>query len=139
MNSYTIVRPEHLNHHGYLFGGAMLKWVDEFAWIAASLDFPGCTLVTVAMNDIVFKQRVINGTILRFHVHFLEQGHTSVRYTVDVFADEPGAIEERWVFATQVTFVRVDEAGHKCALPPRQLASDQESPEEQAEHHRTGE
>jgi competence protein ComEC len=36
MESYTVVRPEHLNHYGHLFGGCLLKWVDEIAWIAAS-------------------------------------------------------------------------------------------------------
>ena len=117
MNSYAIVRPEHLNHHGYLFGGAMLKWVDEYAWIAASLDYRGCPLVTVAMNDIVFKHRVVNGSILRFHAHRLKQGSTSVRYAVNVYADAPGAGEERWVFATEVTFVHLDASGNKASLP----------------------
>jgi len=28
MNNFTLVRPEHLNYHGYLFGGMILKWVD---------------------------------------------------------------------------------------------------------------
>ena len=36
MESYKVVRPEHLNHFGHLFGGCLLKWVDEIAWIAAS-------------------------------------------------------------------------------------------------------
>lgn len=31
MENFTLVRPEHLNHHGYLFGGVLLKWVDEYA------------------------------------------------------------------------------------------------------------
>jgi len=38
MESYKLVLPEHLNHYGYLFGGNMLKWVDEISWIAASRD-----------------------------------------------------------------------------------------------------
>ena len=41
MNNYAIVRQEHLNHYGFLFGGALLLWVDEYVWLAASLDFPG--------------------------------------------------------------------------------------------------
>ena len=61
MDNYTIVRKEHLNHYGYLFGGMLLCWVDEFAWIFASLDFPGCPLVTVGMDQVVFKERVVNG------------------------------------------------------------------------------
>ena len=62
------MRKEHLNHHGYLFGGTLLSWVDEFAWIFASLDFPGCSLVTVGMDQVSFKERVENGSILRFNI-----------------------------------------------------------------------
>ena len=117
MNHFTIVRPEHLNHHGFLFGGIMLKWVDETAWITASLDYPHCTLVTIAMDNILFKERVLNGSILRFDIRPLMQGNTSVRYTVEVHADEPGADVEKKVFTTTVTFVRVDGDGHKMPLP----------------------
>lgn len=117
MNNFTLVRPEHLNHHGYLFGGALLKWVDEFAWLVASRDFPTCTFVTVAMDDIVFRHRVDNGSILRFSILPEQQGRTSITYTVDVFADAPGATREEQVFSTRITFVRVDEAGRKTPLP----------------------
>jgi acyl-CoA hydrolase len=117
MDNYTLVRSEHLNHHGVLFGGVMLKWVDEFAWLTASLDFPHCTLVTIAMDNIQFHHRVPNGSILRFHILRRHQGVTSVQYDVDVFADEPGADSEKQVFSTFVTFVRIDENGGKTPLP----------------------
>lgn len=117
MESYTVVRPEHLNHHGYLFGGVMLKWVDEFAWIAASLQFRGCTMVTVGMDDIQFREKVVSGSILRFCVSPLDQGRSSVRFQVDVFADAPGAQSAKKVFGTRITFVRVDAEGRKCRLP----------------------
>ena len=29
MENYNLVRQEHLNHNGYLFGGQMLMWIDE--------------------------------------------------------------------------------------------------------------
>lgn len=29
MANFTIVPNAHLNHHGYLFSGTMLRWVDE--------------------------------------------------------------------------------------------------------------
>ncbi len=119
MNTYTLVRPEHLNHHGYLFGGNMLKWVDEYAWLTASRAFPGCSLVTVAMDKIVFKEKVSNGSILRFAVTMRARGTTSVSYDVNVFADAPGARRERKVFSTQITFVHVDARGNKKRLPAR--------------------
>lgn len=117
MDTYAIVRPEHLNHHGYLFGGALLKWIDEYAWLMASRDFPGCTLVTIGMADIAFKHRVISGSILRFQIEPVKKGATSVRYGVEVFSDEPGATDERHVFSTTITFVGLDEQGQKAPLP----------------------
>ena len=117
MDLYAIVRPEHLNHFGYLFGGALLKWVDEFAWIAASNDFPTCHLVTIGFSEVKFKQRVLNGSVLRFSVNKMRKGRSSATYAVDVFARESEAEHETAVFQTSVTFVRVDENGCKMALP----------------------
>lgn len=112
-----MVRPEHLNHHGYLFGGIVLKWVDEFAWLFCSLDYRGCSMVTVAMDEVVFRQRISCGAILRFNVERERQGTTSVTYRVHVYGDEPGATQERFIFSTKVVFVRLDENGEKAALP----------------------
>ncbi len=119
MDNFNLVRPEHLNHHGYLFGGVLLLWVDENAWMAATRDFPGCTFVTINMEACHFKQPVENGAILRYHMKYAEQGNTSVTYQVIVMADEPGATTEKEVFSTRITFVRLDEQGKPSALPPK--------------------
>ena len=117
MDNFTLVRPEHLNHHGYLFGGVMLKWVDENAWMAASREYPCCSLVTIGMDACRFKHRVENGSILRFQINRARQGRTSVTYTVIVLVDEPEVDCEKEVFSTRVTFVRLDEQGRACELP----------------------
>lgn len=117
MDNFVLVRPEYLNHYGYLFGGVMLKWVDEFAWIAASREFSGCNLVTVALDNITFKERVNNGSILRFNIARIKIGHTSAEYEVTVYADLPGFTIEKKVFTTKITFVNLDENGKKKELP----------------------
>src|SRR5574344_538715 len=48
MQFNTLVRSEHLNHNGKLFGGYMLLWVDEYAYIAAITEYPGARFVTRA-------------------------------------------------------------------------------------------
>lgn len=117
MDNFTLVRPEHLNHHGRLFGGVMLKWVDGSAWVAASLDFRHCSLVTVAMDHVEFRHPVPLGAILRFRTVAHRVGTTSVTYAVEVFSDEPGGDEEKNVFTTHVTFVHIDADGNKAPLP----------------------
>jgi acyl-CoA hydrolase len=119
VETYCLVRPEHLNHHGYLFGGQLLKWVDEFAWLAAAREYPGYTLVTRAMADIQFSKRVSNGAILRFDITLYKQGNSSVSYTVAIFASNQSSKSEEMVFSTRVTFVALDDKGEKVRLPGR--------------------
>jgi acyl-CoA hydrolase len=117
MDAYTMVRPEHLNHHGYLFGGQLLKWVDEYAWLAAARENPGCKLVTRAMNSIEFVRSAPVGAILRFHVALEERGRTSISYRTEVWCDPAsGKHDEYLIFSTAVTFVNVDGDGNKIPL-----------------------
>ena len=117
MENHKLVLPEHLNQYGYLFGGYLLQWVDEYAWIAASLDHPECNFVTIGMDKVEFRQSVRGGSILKFAVTKVRTGTTSVQYEVNVFRGGRGEAEEDCVFATRVTLVRVDEDGKKTALP----------------------
>lgn len=119
MESYTVVRPEHLNQYGYLFGGCLLKWVDEIAWIAASRDNPGCRFVTVGMDRVEFRRGVSLGSVLRFVATEYRRGRTSVTYEVNVYADDLESGQEEPIFSTHISFVRLDEQGRKTPLPPR--------------------
>ena len=113
MESFKLVRPGHLNHYGYLFGGYLLQWVDETAYVAASLDYPGSNFVTVAMDRVEFRKSIRQGAILRFDALRQRVGTTSVDYEVRVFngpASEP-------VFSTQITFVALDSEGRKTPVP----------------------
>jgi acyl-CoA hydrolase len=121
MDNFTIVRPSHLNHHGFVFGGQMLKWVDEYAWLVAARDFTGYRLVTRAMDHVEFTTSIPCGSILRFHILPERQGNTSITYLVEVFADAPGASAEEPVFSTRVTFVCVDAEGRKNQLPRKKI------------------
>lgn len=127
MNNYAIVRQEHLNHYGFLFGGALLQWVDEYAWLVASRDFPGCPLVTVGMDKINFRRPVENGSILRFNITATGRGESSVQYSVDVYADAPGASEEIDVFSTTITFAHVNTDGLKQPLPHKETLRSEQS------------
>ncbi|QEN05311.1 acyl-CoA thioesterase [Thiospirochaeta perfilievii] len=116
MDNYNLVRPEHLNHHGTLFGGQLLSWVDECAWMAATRDFPKYSFVTRAMDKIEFKHAVQNGSILKFHSKKFRVGSSSVTYLVEVYEDNRSLNKEILAFSTTVTFVSVDVDGSKIAI-----------------------
>ncbi len=111
MLTHRLVLPEDMNQFGALFGGRLLAWIDEASWIAASLEFPDCQFVTVAMKDVVFQHSVRQGTILAIESTLQNKGSTSVTYRVTV---RQGRGEDRSeIFSTLVTFVNVDSNSQK--------------------------
>ncbi len=113
MNHRKLVLPEHMNDQGSLFGGYLLKWLDEFAYITASLEFPGNRFVTIALNNVEFKHPILCGQILRFAVSQVRLGSSSVEYLIEVFGEESGGAVDQVLFATGITFVNVTESGEK--------------------------
>lgn len=113
METHRLVLPGDLNHYGFLFGGRLLAWIDEASWIAASLDYPHCQFVTVAMDTVEFHHSVRDGTILRISCVLDREGTTSATYAVTVIDEKAGAAP---IFSTRVTFVSVDDAGQKRSI-----------------------
>ncbi|UCH81927.1 MAG: hypothetical protein JSW20_04695 [Nitrospiraceae bacterium] len=118
MENHKLVLPGNLNHYGYLFGGDLLKWVDEYAWIAATLEYPDCNFVTLAMDKVEFRKSVREGTILKFIIDKTKEGNTSVQYFVRVYRGN-SLTKNDIIFSTHVIFVRVDRNGKKVFLPKK--------------------
>ena len=115
MESHRLVLPEDLNQYGHLFGGRLLAWVDEASWIAASLEFPECRFVTIGMDRVEFRHGVKKGAILAIESSRVNIGTSSVQYEVIVRLGR--AQENDVIFRTNITFVNVDAAGNKVAIP----------------------
>ncbi len=118
MTSYKLVMPEHTNQFGFLFGGYLLQWIDETAWMGASMDFPGRRFVTIGMNHVEFRKSAHGGAMLRIEITQLHRGTTSVTYHARVFSREMGTEEDIEIFVTEITFVNVNREGHKCPITP---------------------
>lgn len=116
MTSYKLVMPEQTNHYGFLFGGNLLKWVDETAWMAVSMDYPTLRFVTIGMNAVEFRKSALCGSILRFDVAMARRGRTSVTYHVTVYKRDLGTEVDDEMFKTDITFVCVNEAGEKTEI-----------------------
>ena len=110
MQTRRLVLPSDLHQYGFVFGGRLLAWVDEASWIAASLDYPHCQFVTVAMDQVEFRHNVREGTILKISCSRVHEGNTSTTYSVEVFNEK---VDQRSIFSTRVTFVSVDDEGKK--------------------------
>jgi uncharacterized protein (TIGR00369 family) len=115
--STLLVRPEHLNHHGYLFGGRLLEWLDEQAYIAAiSQLVPRANLVTIGIDNVEFKHPVTQGSLLRFRSSNVHTGRTSLTVHTQVFL--LSGSDETLIFRAYVTFVCLDDSGKPVAVAP---------------------
>ncbi len=116
MQHYKIVRPEHLNDYGFLFGGNLLKWVDEIAYIRVSLDLPERKFVTIGLDDVTFRHQIVKGQILCFDCQQTRIGTSSVTYHVEVFGERYQREQHQVLFDTHITFVCVDDKGRKTPI-----------------------
>ena len=116
MKHHKLILPEFMNEQGVLFGGYLLKWIDEFAYVTASLDFPGNRFVTVSLDNVVFRKPIKTGYILCFDVARDRVGTTSVRYTIKVYNAKDPSMKDELLFETNIVFVNIDEQGKKEAI-----------------------
>ncbi|HYG77995.1 MAG TPA: acyl-CoA thioesterase [Planctomycetota bacterium] len=115
--STLLVRPEHLNHHGYLFGGRLLEWLDEQAYIAAIQRLkPEANLVTVAIDRVEFRVSVKQGSLLRFRSSLVHLGRTSLTVYTQVLKRHDANDEE--IFRAYVSFVCLDSHGKPRRVSP---------------------
>lgn len=86
MNFYTRkwVKPENLNAHGTLFGGALLSWIDEEAAIYAIIQLGTNNCVTKYMSEINFVSSAKQGDIVELGIKATHFGTTSITLTCQV-------------------------------------------------------
>lgn len=80
MNFHTRkwVKPEDLNANGTLFGGALLRWVDEEAAIYAILQMGNHRAVTKMMSEINFAASAVQGDLIEMGLKATNFGRTSL-------------------------------------------------------------
>ena len=112
-----IVRQEHLNQYGSLFGGRVLSVIDELAFIACVRAFPGRNFVTRAIRDAVFSEPAHLGDLLAFHFGIERIGVTSVTVWVRMVIRH-GEAPPADSFNGAVVMVCVDAHGRPTPVRP---------------------
>ncbi|MTD12845.1 acyl-CoA thioesterase [Nakamurella sp. YIM 132087] len=72
------VRPEDLNPNGTLFGGSLLRWIDEEAAIYAILQLGNGRVVTKYMSEINFVSSARQGELVEMGLRATAFGRTSI-------------------------------------------------------------
>jgi len=97
--------------NGNLFGGKMLAWLDESAFIFADrITHNKYFLVTKKFGEIVFRKAVREGDVVDFHFGNVVVGNTSISFDVKVTSGND------IVFNTTAVFVATDKDGRKMKI-----------------------
>lgn len=113
MKHYKLVLPEFMNEQGALFGGYLLKWIDEFSYVTVSLDYPNNKFVTISLDNVVFRKPIKEGYILCFVITESKFGASSIEYTVEVHNAKGSKENNELLFETKIVFVNINENGKK--------------------------
>jgi acyl-CoA hydrolase len=73
-----------LNSNGTLFGGRVLDWIDEEAYIYCSCQLDNDRVVTRSMSNIDFLHSAIRGDIIEIGMETVNIGTTSITIRCDV-------------------------------------------------------
>ena len=103
-----IVKYEDLNPRGTLFGGQLLKWIDEEASIFAICQIGDRMVVTKAMSKIDFKTSPKLGYVVEIGMDLVRLGNTSITFKCNV---RNKITKEDIITVDEIVFVRVDENG----------------------------
>ncbi|MBD8019675.1 acyl-CoA thioesterase [Brevibacterium gallinarum] len=111
MNFHTRkwVRPEDLNANGTLFGGSLLRWIDDEAVVYAMIQLGNKRIVTKFISEINFLASATQGDIIEIGLVAVKFGRTSLTMRCKVRNIITGEII---LSIDKIVFVGLDEDGN---------------------------
>ncbi len=112
-----IVTPDQLNPNGTLFGGVVMSWIDEVAFMSARRYSGRPFVVTASIDNITFLVPLRSGehALLTSQVNYA--GRSSMEIGVKVEREDPYSGERTQTTSAYLTFVALDDNGRPATVP----------------------
>jgi acyl-CoA hydrolase len=132
-----LIRPQHLNGMGRLFGGQLIMWIDEVAGVVARRHC-GTEITTAAVDHLRFREPVFQNDTVVLLGRVTYTGETSLEVRVDSYT-ESLAGERRLINTAFLIEVSLGDDGKPVKVPPLIVENEFERAEfEEAGRRRTG-
>ena len=109
LQSVFLVRSEHLNHQGHLFGGALMAEIDTVGYCLLRREFGAKSFVTRAA-EISFERPAMLGDAITFEAELGRVGTTSVSIVVR------GYVQAIVICTATMIYVNVGPNGMKAPV-----------------------
>ena len=102
--------------HNNMFGGTMMSLIDDAAasYAAQICDTP--RIVTIKIDELIFKRPVKVGNLIKIYGKVLEFGRTSVSLYIEVRKHNVYTGEQDVVTHTNIKFVKIDDDGNSVPI-----------------------
>ena len=112
----VLVTPEMTNFGGKMHGGELLKLLDQVAYTCA-MRYCGNYVVTLAVNNVLFKQSIAIGEMLHLKSAINFTGNTSMVVGIRVEAENLQTAQIRHTNTCYFTMVSVDDERKPKTVP----------------------
>jgi uncharacterized protein (TIGR00369 family) len=120
-----LMQPEHANNLGNVHGGWIMKLVDE-AGALACMRHAQRRVVTVAIDQMVFRQPIRIGDLVILEAEVSYTGRTSMEAKVHVTAENPITGERTHTNTAYLVYVAMDREGQPAPVPALYAETDEE-------------
>jgi acyl-CoA hydrolase len=114
--STKIVLPNDTNPLGNLFGGRLLAWMDEIAYVSANRHSRRVA-VTASVNNVSFNRPIKLGELVTLVAKVSRGFSSSMEVIIDVHVEDKATGEETTSNQAIYTFVAVDQNGAPIIVP----------------------
>ena len=125
-----LICPAHINHYGRLFGGQLLKWIDELAGIVA-IRHCGATVTTAAIDNLQFQAPAYTGDMIVLRGMVTYVGRTSMEVRVDTYREALNGTREM-INRAYIDMVCINCKGEPTEVPDLLLETEEQKQEYEA-------
>ena len=125
-----LICPAHINHYGRLFGGQLLKWIDELAGIVA-IRHCGATVTTAAIDNLQFHAPAYTGDMIVLQGMVTYVGRTSMEVRIDTYRESLSGKREI-INRAYIDMVAINCKGEPMEVPDLCLETDEQRREYEA-------
>jgi len=112
----SICKTRDIGVHGNMFGGVLLSLIDESGAIFCAKIADTGKIVTIKLEEVVFKEPIKAGEILMVYGELLEIGNTSMTIQLEVRIHDPENGNQFIACTTRMVFVKIDSRGRPSPI-----------------------
>ena len=113
------IKKSDLGFHANLFGGKLLAWLDASAAAYAMETCDTPRMVTVKIDECVFKKAAKEGQMIKMYGSVAAIGTTSITLYMEARSHNVYSGKQNVILSTNIKFVRIDENNDPIPISER--------------------